>query len=169
MVQIAVLGDVHGEQDRLARVLERVASDPPDLALLVGDVGRDPPWAEPQRRKHRASHDDWGVEQIEGITCLNAGALGEPFGAEIVWRVHWSAIRGCSVLNPLAGASARRGFSSWDPLAGASSLYWRSAGRRTQLTNTDGIVGDNPAEFSLLRDSSAASVALLSNGDPASA
>ena len=224
MRQIAVIGDVHDKQDRLARVLERIASDPPDLALLVGDVGRDPPWAEPQRRKHRMNHDEsirqivarvrlrlgcpvafvpgnhdlrdtaddvdgvncdgriveiaglriagfggagpgrfgfpyewdedeadaalrallggatppdilishtppartgldrtsrgeqvgseavrrwiaaarpklfvcghiheaWGVERIEGVACLNAGALGEPFGAEIVWRVHWS-------------------------------------------------------------------------------
>lgn len=224
MVQIAVIGDVHDRQDRLVRILERIVSDPPDLAVLVGDVGRDPPWAEPQRRAQREEHDEsirrvvarvrssldcpvafvpgnhdlpdpaadidgancngriveingmriagfggagparfgfpyewgedeadealrslldgaaspdilishtpparssldrtssgehagsqavrrwivaarpslfvcghiheaWGVEHIEGVPCLNAGALGEPFGAEIVWLVRWS-------------------------------------------------------------------------------
>jgi Icc-related predicted phosphoesterase len=224
MVQIAVIGDVHDMQVRLTRVLERIASDPPDLALLVGDVGRDPPWNEPQRETEREDHDEsirrvvarvrsrlgcpvafvpgnhdlrktatdidgcncdgrivevaglriagfggagpgrfgfpyewdepeadvalrallddasppdilishtppartgldrtsrgehvgsesvrrwtaiarpklvvcghiheaWGVERIEGVPCLNAGALGEPFGAEIVWLVRWS-------------------------------------------------------------------------------
>ena len=35
-------------------------------------------------------HEAWGVERIEGVPCLNAGALGEPFGAEIGWLVRWS-------------------------------------------------------------------------------
>jgi Icc-related predicted phosphoesterase len=223
-MQFAIIGDVHDHQERLASVLERIAPAPSDLALLVGDVGRDPPWPEPLRRTKREDHDEsvrrvlaqvrerlgcpvafvpgnhdlqdaateidgincdgrvddvaglrvagfggagpgrfgfpyewdepeaderlrrlldgverldilishtppartgldrtargehvgsesvrrwittarprllvcghihegWGVEHVEGVPCLNAGALGEPFGQEIVWQVRWS-------------------------------------------------------------------------------
>ena len=223
-MQIAIIGDVHDHQERLERVLERIAPTPPDLALLVGDLGRDPPWPEPLRRTKRQDHDEsvrrvvacvrvrlgcslafvpgnhdlrdastdidgvncdgrivdiaglrvagfggagptlfgfpyewteaeademlrslldgvappdilishtppartgldrtaggdhvgsesvrrwiatarprlfvcghiheaWGVEHVEGVPCLNAGGLGEPFGEEIVWLVRWS-------------------------------------------------------------------------------
>jgi len=34
-------------------------------------------------------HEAWGVEQVEGVPCLNAGALGEPYGQVIVWVVEW--------------------------------------------------------------------------------
>jgi Icc-related predicted phosphoesterase len=34
-------------------------------------------------------HEAWGVEEVEGIPCLNAGALGEPFGQELAWTVDW--------------------------------------------------------------------------------
>jgi len=34
-------------------------------------------------------HEAWGVEEIEGVPCLNAGALGEPYGRELVWVVEW--------------------------------------------------------------------------------
>jgi Icc-related predicted phosphoesterase len=34
-------------------------------------------------------HEAWGVEEVEGVTCLNAGALGEPYGRELVWVVEW--------------------------------------------------------------------------------
>jgi len=34
-------------------------------------------------------HEAWGVEEVEGVTCLNAGALGEPCGQELVWVVEW--------------------------------------------------------------------------------
>jgi Icc-related predicted phosphoesterase len=32
-------------------------------------------------------HEAWGLERIEGVRCLNAGALGEPYGETIVWVV----------------------------------------------------------------------------------
>jgi len=35
-------------------------------------------------------HEAWGVERIDGVPCLNAGALGEPCGQEIGWIVEWS-------------------------------------------------------------------------------
>jgi Icc-related predicted phosphoesterase len=36
-------------------------------------------------------HEAWGVELLDGVPCLNAGALGEPYGQEIVWCVGWDA------------------------------------------------------------------------------
>jgi hypothetical protein len=34
-------------------------------------------------------HEAWGVEEVEGVPCLNAGAFGEPYGRELVWIVEW--------------------------------------------------------------------------------
>jgi Icc-related predicted phosphoesterase len=34
-------------------------------------------------------HEAWGIERVDGHTCLNAGALGEPFGRLILWTVEW--------------------------------------------------------------------------------
>lgn len=34
-------------------------------------------------------HEAWGVEWLNGVPCLNAGSLGEPYGQEIVWVVDW--------------------------------------------------------------------------------
>jgi len=35
-------------------------------------------------------HESWGVEEVEGVPCLNAGAFGEPYGEEaLVWVVEW--------------------------------------------------------------------------------
>jgi Icc-related predicted phosphoesterase len=38
-------------------------------------------------------HESWGFERVDGVLCLNAGALGDPFGEEIVWRVDWTGGR----------------------------------------------------------------------------
>jgi Icc-related predicted phosphoesterase len=73
-MQIAVIGDVHDHQQRLERILDRIASNPPDLALLVGDVGRDPPWAEPERRTERQAHDD----SVRRVLARVRGRLGCP-------------------------------------------------------------------------------------------
>jgi len=54
---IAVIGDVHDHQQRLGQVLEWAGRDPVDLALLVGDVGLDPPWDVEGRTTGRADHD----------------------------------------------------------------------------------------------------------------
>lgn len=35
-------------------------------------------------------HEAWGVEWLEGVPCVNAGALGEPFGQNLAWVVEWS-------------------------------------------------------------------------------
>jgi Icc-related predicted phosphoesterase len=56
-VRLAVLGDVHGELDRLATVLGWLAREPIDLALLVGDIGVDPTRVAPLRRLLRERHD----------------------------------------------------------------------------------------------------------------
>jgi Icc-related predicted phosphoesterase len=224
MFEIVLIGDVHGEQRRLGRVLRHVAETRPALAVLVGDVGIDPPRFEPARTRDRSRHDAsmravvtqlrsalgcpvvfvpgnhdmpdpvddldgvncdrtrvevarlqvagfggagpsrfgfpyewseetadaalgelledgprldllvshtppsdtaldrihsgrhvgsravrrwavahrprllvcghiheaWGVERVDGVTCLNAGALGEPFAEELIWKVAWS-------------------------------------------------------------------------------
>jgi Icc-related predicted phosphoesterase len=34
-------------------------------------------------------HEAWGVEWLDGVPCVNAGALGEPHALEIVWIVDW--------------------------------------------------------------------------------
>ena len=34
-------------------------------------------------------HEAWGVERVEGVPCLNAGALGQPCAQVIVWIVDW--------------------------------------------------------------------------------
>jgi Icc-related predicted phosphoesterase len=36
-------------------------------------------------------HEARGVERVEGVPCLNAGALGEPHGEAIVWIVQWES------------------------------------------------------------------------------
>lgn len=221
---IVLIGDVHDERERLMRSLALLGDCRPDLVLLTGDIGRDPPWHRAQRRTQRALHDEsvrqvidyvadscgcpvvfvpgnhdlddppqdvgainadrriveiaglriagfggagptrfgfpyewsepnaektlaklfadedpvdiflshsppvattldrtahgaavgstavkgwigrarpklfvcghiheaWGVEDLDGVTCVNAGALGEPYGCEIVWKVDWS-------------------------------------------------------------------------------
>jgi len=55
-LEIVVLGDVHGQDERLARTLDLVRGAHPALVLLVGDVGADPPWGA-ERETERASHD----------------------------------------------------------------------------------------------------------------
>jgi Icc-related predicted phosphoesterase len=34
-------------------------------------------------------HEAWGATTIDGVPCVNAGALGEPYPVEIVWRIAW--------------------------------------------------------------------------------
>jgi Icc-related predicted phosphoesterase len=34
-------------------------------------------------------HEAWGVEIVDGVPCLNAGALGEPYAQDIVWVIDW--------------------------------------------------------------------------------
>lgn len=58
MPRILIIGDVHDEQARLAEVLELVVGERFELVLLPGDVGRDPPWREPDRSRGRREHDE---------------------------------------------------------------------------------------------------------------
>jgi len=55
---IVLVGDVHDERDRLKRSLALLGERRPDLVLLTGDIGRDPPWHRAQRRTRRAEHDE---------------------------------------------------------------------------------------------------------------
>jgi Icc-related predicted phosphoesterase len=34
-------------------------------------------------------HEAWGVEEVDGVPCLNAGSLGEPHGQVIACRINW--------------------------------------------------------------------------------
>jgi len=49
-------------------------------------------------------HEAWGVALRQGVVCLNAGALGEPFGMEIAWTVRW--LGGPSRIEALLGEPA---------------------------------------------------------------
>lgn len=55
---IVLIGDVHDEIERLARTLALVGDRRADLAVLVGDIGVDPPWHRALRRTRRATHDE---------------------------------------------------------------------------------------------------------------
>jgi len=55
---VVLIGDVHAEWERLQRTLDSLATVDPDLVLLTGDIGRDPPWQRAQRRAGRRAHDD---------------------------------------------------------------------------------------------------------------
>jgi Icc-related predicted phosphoesterase len=35
-------------------------------------------------------HEAWGVEWLDGVPCVNAGALGPPRGRDLVWIVEWA-------------------------------------------------------------------------------
>ncbi len=63
MLRIAVIGDVHDHQERLERVLEPLGRARADLSVLVGDVGKDPPWL--ARRVRRRAHDQ-SVRRVIG-------------------------------------------------------------------------------------------------------
>lgn len=70
MLQLAVLGDIHDEQERLGRVLRQLSRLRFDLALLAGDVGQDPPWSAAARRTERAAHDDSLRRVIAGVGAV---------------------------------------------------------------------------------------------------
>ncbi|HXV77017.1 MAG TPA: metallophosphoesterase [Candidatus Polarisedimenticolaceae bacterium] len=74
MRRIVVIGDVHGEQQRLARVLSWIADEPPALALLVGDLAVDPPWRAPLRLRERGAHD----RSVREVLARVRAALGCP-------------------------------------------------------------------------------------------
>ena len=56
--RIVILGDIHDHQQRLGIVLGWLSDRPADLALLVGDLGLDPPWSAEGRRLARHDHDE---------------------------------------------------------------------------------------------------------------
>jgi Icc-related predicted phosphoesterase len=55
-------------------------------------------------------HEAPGMDVVEGVPCLNAGAFGEPYGEEIVWVVRWgdAGPSGVESLRPGAGGTAER-------------------------------------------------------------
>lgn len=71
---IVLIGDVHDEIERLGRTLELVRDRSPDLALLAGDVGTDPPWHRVQRRTRRDEHD----ASVRRVVSLVRSACGCP-------------------------------------------------------------------------------------------
>lgn len=57
MTKLAIFGDVHARFARLKTALELIQHEHLDVALLVGDIGEDPPWREPARHDLRRNHD----------------------------------------------------------------------------------------------------------------
>jgi len=74
--EIIVLGDVHGQEERLGRTLDLLRGSRATVALLVGDVGVDPPWGE-ERLTGRAAHDA-SVGRV-------LAAVREALGAEVAF------------------------------------------------------------------------------------
>lgn len=74
MTRVLVVGDVHHQRGRLDATLEMLSGVTLDLALLVGDVGRDPPWSEVGRRDQRAAHDD----SVREVLCAVRDRAGCP-------------------------------------------------------------------------------------------
>lgn len=64
---ILLVGDVHNHTERLARSLSLAADAAPDLVLLTGDIGVDPPWHRAQRRTQRERHDESVRAVIEQV------------------------------------------------------------------------------------------------------
>ena len=74
MPRIAILGDIHGEQERLAETLCLLSEARSELVLLVGDIGLDPPWHSPARETERGLHD----ESVRGVLARVRAALKCP-------------------------------------------------------------------------------------------
>lgn len=66
-VRIILIGDVHGERERLAGSLRLVSDQRADVVLLVGDIGKDPPWHSALRHSRRGPHDE-SVREV--IACV---------------------------------------------------------------------------------------------------
>jgi Icc-related predicted phosphoesterase len=71
---VVLIGDVHAEWERLQRTLGSLARVDPDLVLLTGDIGRDPPWHRAQRRAGRRAHD----ESVRRVLSQVAAAFDAP-------------------------------------------------------------------------------------------
>lgn len=52
-------------------------------------------------------HEAFGLDWVDDTPCLNAGALGEPYGQEIVWTVDWED-------GPRRIECFRRGDGDWE-------------------------------------------------------
>jgi len=73
--KLLIVGDVHGQEQRLQRSLTPIAAKRFDLALVVGDVGIDPPWCEPERSARRETHDGSVGKVLERIKAATAGPV----------------------------------------------------------------------------------------------
>lgn len=73
-VRLAIVGDVHGNLERLTEVASALAGEQPEVALLTGDVALDPPFFGPARYERRAGHD----ESVREVTRLVGEALSCP-------------------------------------------------------------------------------------------
>jgi Icc-related predicted phosphoesterase len=58
VLRIAILGDIHGAQERLTKILGLLSEARSEMVLLVGDIGFDPPWHSPARETDRGRHDE---------------------------------------------------------------------------------------------------------------
>jgi Icc-related predicted phosphoesterase len=58
-------------------------------------------------------HEARGVERIEEVPCLNAGALGEPYGETIVWTVEWASGSPARVESLRPGLDGRPEIRAW--------------------------------------------------------
>jgi Icc-related predicted phosphoesterase len=58
-------------------------------------------------------HEAWGVQRIDGVFCINAGALGEPYGQPIVWNVEWGECGPTRIESLRRAANAEVARRSW--------------------------------------------------------
>jgi hypothetical protein len=74
VTRIAIIGDVHDQRERLARLLRAIEQAPPDLAVLVGDLGLDP--------RRDPSGEGWVREEhdasVRAVVATVGGRLGCP-------------------------------------------------------------------------------------------
>ena len=70
---LLVVGDGHGEEKRLEKTLARVGARC-RMALLVGDLGVDPPWGR-DRERAREAHDASVRRVIERVSDVVEGPV----------------------------------------------------------------------------------------------
>jgi Icc-related predicted phosphoesterase len=99
-------------EEEAGRILAALFPHPPERAIDVF-LSHSPPAGTTLDRTHRGEHvgsrtvrewlarigprlfvcghihEAWGVEEVDGVPCLNAGGLGEPYGRVIACRIEW--------------------------------------------------------------------------------
>jgi Icc-related predicted phosphoesterase len=132
-LRIVILGDVHAREEHFEASLGLMARERTDLAVLVGDIGEDPPWAAAERYEHRGAHDD-SVRRVlrrvgESLACPVAFVPGnhdlpdpgETPGVNVDGKVE--TLAGLTVAGLGGAGPARFGFAyEWSERQAAARL-----------------------------------------------